>query len=283
MIDIGYYNGEFGPIDEMKVPMLDRGVYFGDGVYEAVAVRNRVPFALGDHLDRFLNSCRLLEIPSPLPRERLARVLQDMIDRIDGDDAVLYWQATRGTARREHAFPEGSPSNLMIMVRPAAMQDIRRKVKLITTPDTRYELCNIKTLNLIPNVLASQRAKEAGCHEAVFHRGNIVTECSHSNLLILQGGALRTHPLNNRILPGITRMHLIRLARENGVPVREEAFTLNEMSAADEILVTSTTALCLRACEIDGRPVGGAAPEILFKLQDAYLERFLRETNGRPL
>ena len=101
MIDIGYYNGEFGPIDEMKVPMLDRGVYFGDGVYEAVAVRNRVPFALGDHLDRFMNSCRLLEIPSPLPRERLARVLQDMIDRIDGDDAVLYWQATRGTARRE--------------------------------------------------------------------------------------------------------------------------------------------------------------------------------------
>ncbi len=278
MIDVGYYNGEFGPIDQMKVPMLDRGVYFGDGVYEAVAVRNRIPFAIDDHLDRFYNSCRLLEISFDMSRDRLAGVLQDMVDRIDGNDAVLYWQATRGTARREHSFPDGVSANLMIMVRPAAMQDIRRKIKLTTVQDYRYQMCNIKTLNLIPNVLASQRAKEMGCHEAVFCRGSMVTECSHSNILIIQNGTLRTHPLNQFILPGITRMHLLQLARENGVFVREEAFTLDEMMDADEIIVTSTTALCVQACEIDGKPVGGAAPEILRKLQNAYEERFLRET-----
>ena len=174
---LGYYNGKWGPLDEMTVPMNDRGCYFGDGVYDAASAANGVIFTLNEHVDRFFNSAKLLEIELGYSREDLQKILNEMISKVDRGEYIVYWQATRGTSRRVHAFPAG-PSNLWIIIKPVKIPDLSKKIKLITMEDTRFLICNIKTINLIPNVIAAQRADEAGYHETVFHRGEVVTECS---------------------------------------------------------------------------------------------------------
>ncbi|MCI8686977.1 MAG: D-amino acid aminotransferase [Lawsonibacter sp.] len=277
--NVGYYNGKMGPLEEMEVPMGDRALYFGDGIYEATCVANRVPFALEEHLDRMYNSMRLLEIPFKMEREQVRRELQSVIDAAeDAPIHFLYWQVTRGNGPRNHVFPEGVEPSLMIFVKPHTMKPMDVPYRLISMEDHRFNLCNIKTLNLIPSVLANQRAAERGCDEAVLHRGSRVTECAHSNISILKDGVLRTAPTDELILPGITRKHLLALAKEHGIPTLEEPFSMVELMNADEVIVTSSSALCMKVETIDGIPVGGKDPHRLKVLQDAYLEKFQRET-----
>ena len=277
--NVGYYNGTIGPLEEMTVPMGDRALYFGDGIYEATCVANRVPFALDDHLDRMYNSLRLLEIPFTMERDQVKAELQKVIDAAEPSPIhFLYWQISRGVAMRNHPFPTDAEPTLLIYVKPHTMKSMDKPYKLISMEDIRFKLCNIKTLNLIPSVLANQRAVERGCDEAVLHRGSRVTECAHSNISILKDGVLRTAPTDELILPGITRKHLLQLARDHGIPVREEPFSLVELMNADEAIVTSSSALCMRVESIDGIPVGGKDPERLHLLQNAYLEKFRRET-----
>ena len=281
--NVGYYNGEMGPLEEMKVPMGDRALYFGDGIYEATCVANRVPFALDDHLDRMYNSLRLLEIPFRRDRDWVKGELQRVIDAAeDAPVHLLYWQISRGNCPRSHPFPpkEVEPA-LMITIRPHQMKSMDRPYRLISLEDNRFKLCNIKTLNLIPSVLANQRAVEQGCDEAVLHRGSRVTECAHSNISILKDGVLQTAPTDELILPGITRKHLLALAKEHGIPVVEKPFSMVELMNADEVIVTSSSALCMKAESIDGIPVGGKDPQHLKLLQDAYLEKFQRETQPK--
>lgn len=279
---VGYYNGEIAAIEELKVPVLDRAYYFGDGVYDATSVANKTPFALEEHIDRFYNSCRMLEIAFDMKREKLREELFKVIEVFDGKQGLLYWQVSRGTAYRGHKYPEKTVKpNLMIMLSPIDPAPMEKKVKLITVEDTRYFHCNIKTLNLIPNVMAAQKAEAMGCDEAVFHRGERVTECAHSNVSIIQNGVLRTAPCDNLILPGITRKHMLELARELSIPVLEEAFTVEEMFQADEIIVSRSGALCHAAETIDGKMVGGKAPEILAKLYEAYNNKFLEGTGQK--
>ena len=277
---VGYYNGEIGPLEEMKVPMGDRALYFGDGIYEATCAANRVPFAIEDHLDRMYNSLRLLEIPFKMEREQVKAELQKVIDAAeDSPIHFLYWQVSRGVAPRNHVFPGGEVEPaLMAYVKPHTMKPMDVPYKLISLEDNRFKLCNIKTLNLIPSVLANQRAAEAGCDEAVLHRGSRVTECAHSNISILKDGVLRTAPTDELILPGITRKHLLALAKEHGIPVLEEPFSMVELMNADEIIVTSSSALCMKVESIDGIPVGGKDPQHIQLLQDAYLAKFQQET-----
>ena len=142
--------------------------------------------------------------------------------------------------------------------------------RLISIPDTRFYHCNIKTLNLIPNVMAAQQASEAGCNETVFVRDGCVTECSHSNISMVKDGVFITHPLDNLILPGTERKHIIRWCVELGIPVEERAFTLEELYTADEILVTSTSHPSMRAMELNKRAVGMKNPELIQKLRDQY-------------
>jgi D-alanine transaminase len=277
---VGYYNGEMGPLEEMKVPMGDRALYFGDGIYEATCVANRVPFALDEHLDRMYNSLRLLEIPFRMERDQIKAELQKVIDAAEESPVYfLYWQISRGVCVRNHPFPPAQVQpTLLIYVRPYAMKSLDKPYKLISLEDNRYKLCNIKTLNLIPSVLANQRAVERVCDEAVLHRGSRVTECAHSNISILKDGVLRTAPTDELILPGITRKHLLELARANGIPVEEKPFSMVELMNADEAIVTSSSALCMSVESIDGIPVGGKDRTHLKQLQQAYLEKFQRET-----
>lgn len=275
MNDIAYYNGKTSTIDKMTVPLNDRAVYFGDGVYDVALIRNGRVFALDEHMARFKNSCRLLEIDFPMTDSELETVFDGLLAKLDGfTDGTLYWQSSRGTAERNHTYPEGdAKANLLIFIKPKQLPDITKCIKLITLPDLRYSLCNIKTINLIPNVMASQKAKNAGCDESVFIRDGRITECAHSNVSIIKDGHFITAPLDCYILPGTARGHIIGLCKELGIPVEERIYTPEELMAADEILASSTTMLCRAACEIDGKPSGGKAQDIVKAIQAAYIKK----------
>jgi D-alanine transaminase len=253
-------------------------------VYDATIAYNHIIYRLDEHLDRFYNSAAMLRIPEPMEKSALAALLQDLVNKVDSPSQFVYWQVTRGTASRLHSFPQRVKPNLWVMLRPektgVPREAIREKFSLITVEDTRYFHCNIKTLNLIPNVMASEAAREQGCNEAVFHRNGRVTECSHCNVHILKNGALRTAPLDNLILPGVARARIIAQCLRLGIPVVEEAFSIGELMDADEVLISSSSLFCRSASFIDGKPVGGKAPELLGMLQDALIDEFLEAVGG---
>lgn len=280
MKTLGYYNGTYGELENMTIPMNDRVCWFGDGVYDAGPCRNYRIFALDEHVDRFFNSAGLIRMKLPCTKEELKELLRDLVKKMDTGDLFVYFQATRGTAVRAHEFPENVPSNLWVMLKPLPTPDVYKKIRLITQEDTRFLHCNIKTLNLLPSVMAAQKAKEAGCQEAVFHRGDRVTECAHSNCHILKDGILYTAPADHLILPGIARAHLISICKKLEIPVSETPYTVKELMEADEILVTSSTKLCVSASEVDGMAVGQKASELLKRILDAVREEYLRETEA---
>ena len=278
MTHLGYYNGKYGPLDEMTVPMNDRASWFGDGVYDAGPCRNYHIFALDEHVDRLFRSAEALEIRPPVSKDDLKALLNRLVCEMDVGNLFVYYQITRGTGVRKHVFPEGS-GNLWITLTPAEIEDGRVPVQLITVEDQRSLLCNVKTLNLIPSVIASQRAREAGCAEAVFYRpGGRVTECAHSNVHILRDGVLRTAPTDHYILAGIARAHLLRACEALEIPYREEPFFLDDLFSADEVIITSSSHLCLHADRIDGRPVGGRDAERYARLREYLLEEFMNST-----
>ncbi len=281
MRTLGYYNGTVGELDEMSVPMLDRACYFGDGVYDVTYSRNHIIYALEEHVDRFFASAALLSIEPPMTKEELCSLLSSLVARLDCGEQWVYFQLSRGTAPRSHAFPEGARANLWIMLKPAEIKDTYAPMRCITMEDTRFYHCNVKTLNLLPNVLATQATVEAGVDECILHRGETVTECAHSNLSILKDGVLITHPANELILAGTGRAHLMAECRTQGIPVAERPYTLSEMLDADEILITSASALCIRVTEVDGKPVGGKAEATVRSLQDALYADFMNKTEAK--
>jgi D-alanine transaminase len=278
---IGWYNGTMGPLSEMTVPMNDRAVYFGDGCYEACLATGLRAFALEAHLDRFERSLKALSIPFRMDRESLVRTLTDCLAAADEPCAALYWQVSRATAQRMHAFPAGEAKpNLLIMVTPKTRSASGMPMKLITAEDVRYAMCDVKTLNLIPSILAIQKAKDAGADEAVLHRDGVVTEGSHTNIHILRDGVLYTHPKDRHILSGVTRGVLLEICRALSVPVSETAFSVSELAQADEVLITSSLLGVRRACELDGAPVGGRADALYRAIVEAYRIRFTEETGA---
>jgi D-alanine transaminase len=279
MRNLGYYNGEIGLIEDMKVPMTDRGLYFGDGIYDAAYSRNYIIYALDEHIIRFYNNLTRMEIPAPMPMEDMKALLCDLVRHVDDGEQFVYWQATRGSALRDHTFPKGEiKSNLMIMLRPIPIKPVYKPIRLISAEDKRYLYCNMKTINLLPSVLTAEMAAKAGADETVLHRGDRVTECSHSNVSILKNGAFITPPADEYILPGVGRAHLMAASRTLGIPVEERIFTMQELRDADEIIVSSAGSLCLSACELDGEPVGGKDPDTLRKLQDFVVADWLAKT-----
>ncbi|MBE6534251.1 MAG: D-amino acid aminotransferase [Ruminococcaceae bacterium] len=287
--NLGFYNGKYDTIENMTIPMTDRVCWFGDGVYEATAVRNGVIYCLDDHIDRFFNSAAFVEIKIPYTKEELKALLCEMVQKVDvsntDNEALLYWQITRGAdVPRNHIFPDCS-ARLWITVTPRKIADVYRQIKAITHEDIRFLMCNIKTLCLLPNVLASEKANRAGAEECVQYRAeadgikNRVTEGSHTNVHCIKDGILYTAPLDNLILPGIARKNIIRICAKLGIPVKEEPFSLEFLRSADEILFSSSSNFCIVATELDGEKVGGKAPELLKRLQDALLEDYLLATN----
>ena len=275
---LGYYNGSFGPLDEMQVPMMDRAVYYGDGVYEATLAKNGVIYALDAHVDRLYRSAEMLKIVPYMDKDEMKKELARMVGQMDDDTVLLYWQISRGTGRRAHPFPEGK-SNFMMMITPFTLVNLMENVKCITREDTRFLHCNIKTINLIPSIMAMQAAKDAGCYEAILHRNGRVTECSKSNVHILKDGALITAPADNLILAGIARSHLMEACNSLNIPVYEREYTVDELKNADEIMTSSSTSFLRRVTEVDGAEAGGRSEKTVRALQDYVMNRFFNETN----
>ncbi len=280
MKTLGYYNGKFDEIENISIPMTDRVCYFGDGVYDATCSRNYKIFALDEHIDRIYNSAALLKIEVAQTKEEMKSILCEMVSKMDTGNNFVYWQLTRGgTGIRNHVFPDdGSKANLWIMIFQKDIADMSKKVNLITMEDTRFLHCNIKTLNLIPAVMTSENAKRNNCSEAVLHRGDRVTECSHSNIHILKDGIFVTAPTDHLILPGIARAHLIKACKKLGIGVDETPFTVEEMMNADEVIISSSSQLGLEVGEIDGKKVGGKAQELLHAIQNEVLCEFMEAT-----
>jgi D-alanine transaminase len=272
MKNLAYYNGKITSIEDMMIPANDRGFYFGDGIYEVAMVFNHKIFALNDHLDRMANSAALVRIELPASKEEIGHLLEELALKVESPCQFLYWQITRASSPRNHLFPEGAASNLYVYSKPWKGVEMSDEYRLLSVEDTRFLHCNIKTLNLLPNVMAAQKAKEAGCSEAVFVRDGYVTEGSHSNISLIKDGVFVTHPLDNLILPGTERNHMIRYCGELGIPVEERAFTLKEMAEAEEIIVSSTSHPSMRAMELDGKAVGMKNAELVKKLRDKYME-----------
>ena len=275
MESIAYYDGTIGSPDELVVPFNDRSHFFGDGVYDAAMAANGRIFLLEDHLDRFYSSAAAFHVNVPFARDELAALLLDLLARVSGPSHFVYWQVTRGFAGvRSHAFDPHVLGKLWVLVSPEELGDPKVPLRLITLEDHRFEYGNVKTLNLLPAVMYATEAEQAGADEAVLHRNGVVTECAHSNVQILLDGVLYAHPNDRHILRGIAKTHLIQAAWHTAVPVIERAFTLDELRDADEVIVTSSSHLCVFANELDGKPVGGRDPHTLRVLQEAVYQEY---------
>ena len=281
MSRVAYVNGRFLPHGSAAVHVEDRGFQFADGVYEVWAVmEGRLADAEG-HLARLERSLDELRIERPLTRAALLRVLRETVRRNRVKEGLVYLQITRGTARRDHAFPpEGTPATVVVTARSMDPAAIERRAEtgaaVITVPESRWSRCDIKTVSLLPNALAKQKAKEAGAFEAWFvDELGFVTEGSSTNAWIVDGeGVLRTRDTNANILRGVTRKTLIDLAREEGLEVAERPFTVEEAKAAQEAFLTSASAFVTPIVRIDGAAVGEARPgPVTQRLRGLYLEQ----------
>ena len=288
--NLGYYAGKYDLIENMQVPMTDRVCWFGDGVYEATATRNGVIYCLDEHIERFYNSAKMVEIEISMTKAALAELLCDLVKKVDTSDTngetFLYWQITRGAnIPRGHEFPVGAKANLWVTVTPRKLADIYKEMKVLSHEDIRFFMCNIKTLCLLPNVLAAEKAKKAGAGECVQYRAeangikNRVTEGSHSNVHCIKNGKIYTAPLDNLILPGIARKNLIKVCAKLGVEVIEQPFSLEFLMDADEVIFTSSSNFCVRATHVDGTPVGGRAGELLNKIRGELYADYIEKTN----
>lgn len=278
MKTLGYYDGKIDELENMKVPMLDRACYFGDGIYDATYSRNKKIFAIDEHIDRFYHGLERVNIKFSMTKNRLRELLYELVGYTDDDELFVYWQVTRGEGIREHSYNDDMTGKLWVMLKPQPIVDMSRKIILVTHEDIRYTLCDIKTLNLLPNVLFSQYAKERGAHECILHRGKRVTECAHSNVHIIKDGELLTPPADKFILKGVAREHLIKACSALGIAVKIRPFTLDEIYGAEEVIVTSSGSLCLQAQSVDGITVGGKQQALINALQSYLLEEFRSAT-----
>lgn len=279
MKTLGYYNGKYDEIDKIMIPMSDRSHWFGDGVYDATCARNYKIMAIDEHVDRFFNSARLLNINLGFTKEHLKGLLNELVQKLDDDELFVYWQATRGgNGLRSHNYDKEQKANLWITICPEEITDKDKEYKLTSMEDTRFLHCNIKTLNLIPSVVAYQHAKENNCDETVFHRGDIVTECAHSNVHIIKDKKFITHPADEYILPGIARVHLLKACKALNIEVEERPFTVDELINADEVIVSSSGDLCIRATEFEGKAVGKKDNDTFNRLKEYIYQEWLECT-----
>jgi D-alanine transaminase len=273
-----YVNGAFVPHNEAFVHVEDRGYQFADGIYEVIGVIDGIFADERGHLDRLERSLNELQIPMPVRRETLRFLLRELLRKNRIKNAALYIQITRGTAKRDFKFPVPTVMPTLVLICWPFNFDnnpsVNNGVQVITVPDQRWERRDIKTIALLPQVLAKQKAAQAGAYEALMvDQDGMITEGSSSNFWILKGQTLKTRYSNTNILKGVTRTAIAKIAAENNLRIIEEAFTPDEAYQADEAFCTSATALLVPVIGIDGNVIGSGRPgEIALKIYRAYRE-----------
>jgi D-alanine transaminase len=273
---IVYLNGRFLPREEAKISPDDRGFVFADAIYEVVRYGASRPYRLAEHLARMRDGLRELRIalePAFFP-EAATRLIDE--NGFAGEDALVYVQVSRGVAPRYHAFPpEGTPPTVFASVRKTDPPPPPEGGRAILVPDERWGRCDVKTVMLLPNVLASQRAREANAIEAILVRDGIAWEGTKANLFALSGGVVRTAPRGPRILPGVTRGAALEAAASLGFPIEERPLAVDELFSADEVFLASTTLWTYPLIEIDGRRVGDGRPgPVTARICDALQAEF---------
>lgn len=280
MSRIAYVNGQYVRHSQAAVHIEDRGFQFADGVYEVCEVRSGLIVDLTRHLDRLHRSLSELRMASPMGRAALTTVIREVLRRNRVRNGIFYLQVTRGAARRDHFFPtEDTPPTITITAKSTdpsiAAKKYANGIKVITVPENRWDRVDIKTVGLLPNVLAKQQAKEAGAQDAIYiDRNGIVMEGASSNVWIVSPeGELVTRPAEHGILKGITRTTAIDVAARLGLRIAEKEFTTEEMLAAREVFFTSATGICVPIVEIDGKPVANGHPgTVSGSIRDAFFD-----------
>jgi len=278
-----YLNGEFMPIEQARVPVLDRGFIFGDGVYEVIPVYSRHPFRLAEHLRRLQASLDGIRLSNPHDDAEWTRLVRRLIGLNAPEDQSLYLHVTRGVAKRDHAFPKGVAPTVFMMsnalVTPPGDQ-IEKGVGAITATDNRWLRCDIKAIALLSNVLLRQLAVDADCVETVLLRDGIMTEGAASNIFVVKDGILLAPPKNHLMLPGITYDVVLELAQADGIKLEVRPVAESELRGADEAWLTSSTKEVLAIVRLDGKAVGKGVPGPLFRrmyaLYQEYKERVMR-------
>jgi D-alanine transaminase len=284
--DLIWINGEIVPFAEARLNVEDRGFQFADGVYEVIRLYGGRPFTLAEHLDRLYRSAAGIELSLPLGRDELAREIQKLVARGGVRDGMVYFQATRGIAPRNHAFPAYPKPTLLAYCRPLPPPPRPGEgdgVKLLPVPDERWQRCWVKSIALLPNVLAKNAAVTRGYDEAVFiDAGRVVTECSASNVYAVIGGKLVTHPVGPKVLPGITRAVLFGAASGAGVVVEERPYTEDEVvGGASEVFITSTTREVSWVSRWGDRPIrAGNCGPVTRRLHEALRQRVAAEVGA---
>jgi D-alanine transaminase len=288
MPQLAYVDGRMVPLREAGVSVEDRGLQFGDAIYEVCAVLNGRLLDWPQHLIRLRRNLAALFIDLPMTDAALGLIARRLLAANRQPEALLYIQVSRGTARRDHGFPAAPHPTLVMTVRrfdfAQRLAQQQAGIAVITVNDMRWRRVDLKTTGLLANVLAKQDARNAGAFEAwMVAPDGTVREGGSTNAWIVKDGVVRTHPLSESILPGIARATLIRLAHEAGIPVEERAFSLGEALAADEALLTSTTAPLLPVVRIDGHPVGTGKPgPVAARLAALVWDEIEAQTGWRP-
>jgi D-alanine transaminase len=279
-----YLNGDFMPLSEARVPVLDRGFIFGDGIYEVIPVYGKRLFRLDEHLDRLNNSLDATRIPNPYPESEWKKILSQLVMKNEAEDQSVYLQVTRGVAKRDHAFPDKITPTVFMMSNTLAVTSedaFNKGVAAITLDDIRWQYCNIKAITLLPNILLRQTAIDEGAQEAILVRGGEVTEGSASNIFIVIDGIIKTPPKSSRLLPGITRDLIVELAHKNNLKCVEANFSRTELEAADEIWLTSSMKEVMPIVKLNDEPVAdgkpGAITRQMFKIFQAYKAELKRD------
>jgi D-alanine transaminase len=269
-----WLNGQVMPLSDAKVSVEDRGFLFADGVYEALRIYNGKPFALAAHLDRLERSLGGIEMSLPLSKQALHSEIVKLVKHSDLTDALLYLQMTRGAAPRNHVFPSDLKPTTFFYVRPLPPPgaiDASRPYALLSVPDERWGRCWIKSIALLASTLARNAAEKASADEAIFVDNHIVREGASTNLFAVMEGTLLTHPTGPRILAGVTRDLLLKIARDLDVPVVEREMTLDEAQHADEVFLTSSVREVMWVGKWDGLRIGeGACGPVTRRLHEEY-------------
>jgi len=274
---IVFLNGTFMRMSEARVPVLDRGFIFGDGVYEVIPAYGRRPFRLQEHLRRLQYSLEQIRLANPYPDSRWSELVSELATHCPHSDQSLYLQVTRGVAKRDHAFPKNASPTVFMMANalstPSA-EAVANGVSAITAADNRWLRCDIKAIALLGNVLMRQLAVEAGANETILIRDGWLTEGSASNVLVVRNGSIHTPPKSNLILPGTTCDVVLELAATAGMPVEVRPVSEEELRTADEVWLTSATREVLAVSRLDGRPVGSGVPGPVFRRMHALFRAF---------
>jgi D-alanine transaminase len=278
-----YLNGDFLPIEEARVPVLDRGFIFGDGVYEVIPVYSHKPFRLAEHLLRLQHSLDGIRLQNPHSDEEWSSLVEQIIASNDGDDQYLYLHVTRGVARRDHAFPKGVIPTVFIMSNPLLAPPrelLTTGVAAITADDNRWLRCDIKAISLLPNVLLRQMAIDAGAMETILLRDGFMTEGAASNIFLAKDGVLLAPPKNHLMLPGITYDVVLELAAAEKIPCEVREVSEYELRTGQELLLTSSTREIMPITRLDGKPVGEGKPGAMFarlyRLYQSYKQTTMR-------